>query len=504
MASWTSSTPSGFPTIISWTGENSPGICRRARFPSWTWEAALAREGDALTIDDATGAGREAAAIARECGHEVTLFVNPENVLAGSTYSFAWLCLAIDRARIVAGSWRGCPFALRDSRGPAGAAPAGEAGTRGVAGRGGPERLGGELAEALQVEDRSIPEFFQTVDEAALRALARQGVRIGNHGWTHAAIPALPPAAVRAEIVRARRWIEENFAVEAGAYAVPYGKSLPPFPLAAEVCTHWLLHDNALPPGAPGRGGLQPGKIAALARGHESVFHFLTRSADPRQGGMQQSLVRVAGYLARLPGASVRIYTLNDDERTMPVRSGGGVRVVHLRAGRDFLAGPLLKAESFGGRRGRAPAAGVPGLPGRRPGRAGCPPRPPACRVFLLHLPDRILGPACRGPAGHPACRLDPRERLQPGFPIARQLRRHLPRGAAGRLGGRHQSGAGRFDPAPRPPDRRHHDPEFDFRPGRRPPLATLPPALGPPGLGLRLFVPRRAPTCSCGRWRTW
>ena len=52
--------------------------------PFVTIAEALAGRGNALTIDDATRAGADAALMARAAGHEVTLFVNPGQVESGA------------------------------------------------------------------------------------------------------------------------------------------------------------------------------------------------------------------------------------------------------------------------------------------------------------------------------------------------------------------------------------------------------------------------------------
>src|SRR5438045_1839574 len=59
-------------------------------------EDALRGVGDALTIDDSTEAAARAAYLAREYGHQVTLFINPYNVENCSPYFFSVLNVALD------------------------------------------------------------------------------------------------------------------------------------------------------------------------------------------------------------------------------------------------------------------------------------------------------------------------------------------------------------------------------------------------------------------------
>ena len=60
---------------------------------------ALKGCGDALTIDDATEAAKEAAQLAIGHGHAITLFVNPAQVEAGRPYFFHQLNFLLDATR---------------------------------------------------------------------------------------------------------------------------------------------------------------------------------------------------------------------------------------------------------------------------------------------------------------------------------------------------------------------------------------------------------------------
>src|SRR5688572_10557560 len=58
--------------------------------------AAVAGEGDALTVDDATRCSADAALLARRYGHAVTLFVNPDHVDPPRPHSFHLLSVLMD------------------------------------------------------------------------------------------------------------------------------------------------------------------------------------------------------------------------------------------------------------------------------------------------------------------------------------------------------------------------------------------------------------------------
>src|SRR5215208_1735542 len=69
------------------------------RPPYLSIAAALAGEGRAITIDDATFAAADAALLAREFGHSVMIFINPYNVLTGTVYFFGILNVLLDRLK---------------------------------------------------------------------------------------------------------------------------------------------------------------------------------------------------------------------------------------------------------------------------------------------------------------------------------------------------------------------------------------------------------------------
>ena len=68
----------------------------RAAPPCVSLDRAIAGRGTALTIDDATKAGADAALLARRLGHQVSLFVNPAQVLSGEPYTFVVLNALMD------------------------------------------------------------------------------------------------------------------------------------------------------------------------------------------------------------------------------------------------------------------------------------------------------------------------------------------------------------------------------------------------------------------------
>lgn len=216
-------------------------------------EASLRGEGDALTIDDATYAALDAAMLARDYGHEVTLFINPNNVIEGTAHFFAQLVLAIDKAQLDSVYFLGRTFALRHNEGRRELRLHVKQHLMSLKLE--EDRLScvASLAQALELNEIAIPRYFQTLDHKSLDNIVGRGIRIGNHGWTHAAVDALTPCCAKEEILRARKWIEHHFPQNGIQYAAPFGKSQPPFPVTPEICSTWLLCDHLRPTGYLGK-----------------------------------------------------------------------------------------------------------------------------------------------------------------------------------------------------------------------------------------------------------
>jgi peptidoglycan/xylan/chitin deacetylase (PgdA/CDA1 family) len=63
------------------------------------------------------------------------------------------------------------------------------------------------------------------VDNRGLRSLAAAGFAIGAHGWSHAALPNLPPEALGREIVESGDALEQVTGAPVRHFAYPYGRA---------------------------------------------------------------------------------------------------------------------------------------------------------------------------------------------------------------------------------------------------------------------------------------
>jgi hypothetical protein len=243
---------------------------------------ALAGGGSALTIDDATTAAANAALLAREYGHAVSLFVNAGQVESGRPYSFVVLNALLDGL-----DGQPCPFegtsfptattaqrqALRDAI---------KARLCTVTDEPAREELVRALAAGWRVRSLEVPPHFRTLTKQDLIALRDAGVDLQNHGWSHSHHASLTPEASGREISEGRHWLKRQLGVDAAYFAVPFGDALPPPGLAAP-CAAWLTLLDALPPGP-----LAPG-----------VFNRATLALPAAPAGL-------SGVAARWPGALAR------------------------------------------------------------------------------------------------------------------------------------------------------------------------------------------------------
>jgi peptidoglycan/xylan/chitin deacetylase (PgdA/CDA1 family) len=219
-------------------------------------EEALTGQGAALTIDDGTCAAAEAARIAREYGHAVSIFVNPEAVESGEPYWFALLHLLLDRLdRTLSYGFEGVRYRTstraerRALREPI------KARCRRL--RREPDRAAFimELAERWRALPLDVPSHLVTLRKADLESLRDAGVSLQNHGWSHTDHGAMAPSESAREIRDGRDWLRRELQVETTLFAVPFG-DVRPSREGAAACDAWLTLCDRWPPGPIGRGAV--------------------------------------------------------------------------------------------------------------------------------------------------------------------------------------------------------------------------------------------------------
>jgi peptidoglycan/xylan/chitin deacetylase (PgdA/CDA1 family) len=210
--------------------------------------AALRGEGDALTIDDATQAGAEMAAVAREHGHAATLFVNPWNVEHGVPYFFNRLNVLLDLTRRASVEYGGMTYPLRHWQEIKLFRNAVKATIYSLASEDERQAHVSTVACLLGVDEPPLPECLRSLSLPELQDLVSLGVRLENHGWTHSHPSALDDAQYAAEIRQGKQWLAEQCNSPSSSYAVPFGKALPRNHIPDLYSTYFLL-DGSWPVG---------------------------------------------------------------------------------------------------------------------------------------------------------------------------------------------------------------------------------------------------------------
>lgn len=223
--------------------------CRR---PFKTLATALEGGGDALTIDDATCAARDAALLARKYGHQVTLFVNSDIVQHSDPYYLHALTALIGAAtehQLCRLPDHLTPSEIRGDR----------AAIRGhlkhtiarIRGRGARKELIKSIADALNIQSET-PGHLQTLRVNDLTRLIECGVHLENHGADHAHFSIYNDEEVKEQIRSCKIWLQDTFQAPARYFAVPFGDVLPRLEIPSPLASYWFLAQRALRPGYVG------------------------------------------------------------------------------------------------------------------------------------------------------------------------------------------------------------------------------------------------------------
>lgn len=210
-------------------------------------DEALAGRGNALTIDDATRAGADAALMARAAGHSVTMFVNPGQVESGVPYHFLLLNALLDQTRSASVTFEGANYPTETNRDRQALRRVLKKFLRHLEDDNERQNLVHHLAETWDAGSLDVGAPFATLTVRELEALVAAGVDLQNHGWTHAFHPALQPDESVEEIRRGRAWLHEKFGIDARWFAAPFGDSQPH---DVEMdCDAWFTFNSEWPEG---------------------------------------------------------------------------------------------------------------------------------------------------------------------------------------------------------------------------------------------------------------
>lgn len=206
---------------------------------------------DVLTIDDSTCGAARACRLAREAGHEVTLFVNPAQITRRRLYWFSRLDAIMDQRKVATAVFDGRELELSPGRQLRAFRLAVKARLMTLA-EADTDILLDEVAARLRAGTVAVAKHARTMTVDDLRELVDQGVRIGNHGWDHRDIAAMTRAEIVDDIRGAQEWFHDNLGFRPAHYAVPYGLSRLTGRAACEVPGLILLAHAGIKPGFAG------------------------------------------------------------------------------------------------------------------------------------------------------------------------------------------------------------------------------------------------------------
>lgn len=221
---------------------------------------------DALTVDDSTIGGARACVLAREAGHEVTLFINPAQIARQRPYWFSRLDAILDARTVTALTFEGQKFDLSSSRALRAFRLALKSRLMALHECDTDEALN-EVTTLLRAQTAVIAEHARTLSLESLRKLVAQGVRIGSHGWDHRDIVSLEPDELVQDLRLTAQWIQAHLGCSPIDYAVPYGLDTLPRLAAQEVKGAILLANSKLAQGFLGNRHWNRSHLTAQLQG---------------------------------------------------------------------------------------------------------------------------------------------------------------------------------------------------------------------------------------------
>ena len=212
---------------------------------------AIAGEGDALTVDDATEQSAEMCEAAVQHGHAACLFVNPHHVLRREPHFWSRVNTALDHTRKASVSFEGREWPLSTFQEKSELRVAWRSAISACSRIDDVDRISSELAASLNAEQ---PPSTPTICLKRLQQLAQAGVAILNHGWSHVDFHACAEAEIISSVRRTEDWLR-TYELGGDYFAVPFGEFQPSETLRCETGHIWLLDNSNLHPG-PIKSGL--------------------------------------------------------------------------------------------------------------------------------------------------------------------------------------------------------------------------------------------------------
>jgi len=213
-------------------------------------------KGDVLTIDDARMGGLDAALLAAEYGHYVSLFINPYYIENQCAYYFSYLNYLVEN--ISAGTeveLGGQIYPIREMNDRYRLRQRLKYQLRQLKAE--RERISVLQSLANQTGIRlamdELPDYARTVTKEQLQQLTTNPyIRIENHGWTHTCISVLTDEEIQEEVQRSLDWIKAACGRKPAYYVIPFGDRIVP-PSCTLPAKLFLLEDPRFYPGFLGK-----------------------------------------------------------------------------------------------------------------------------------------------------------------------------------------------------------------------------------------------------------
>lgn len=207
---------------------------------------ALAGEGDALTIDDATHGGLRAARLALRYGHAVSWFVNGIHVERALPYFPFQISSMIDDTRQSDCRFEGRTWELQSSAARRALRQYLKQLYMGMRGEEEIAQLVAAVSSSLGVDSAATEKALRSVTSADLAAAAAAGIDLQNHSWRHLNPLLLSDSERTAEAALNEDYLSQFRKATTRAYAPPFGEQVS---LKSNVNDFVLLADRSLASG---------------------------------------------------------------------------------------------------------------------------------------------------------------------------------------------------------------------------------------------------------------
>jgi hypothetical protein len=215
-------------------------------------EDGLNSLGNSLTIDDSTIASANCALMARDLGHEVTIFINPDYIENSKVYHFVRLNLLLDLMPGCSFNFDGSLYHLNMYNDKLRLRKSVKDKLCRCLDEKEREELLTELFYSFNIKNLEIPDFLKPINKEHLQVLIDKGVKIENHGWSHIDSLSGNWNRIKENIIKAKSWFKSEFNIETNYFAVPFGNTLPES-APESLFKIWFLMTNVLDYGLVGK-----------------------------------------------------------------------------------------------------------------------------------------------------------------------------------------------------------------------------------------------------------